>query len=141
MQKIIIDTNVLVSALIQRSYPFFIVDNAFLDKNIQWCISDPILAEYHAVLSRPKFSKYPGFIASAESLLAHIELLAIKYVPSISINIIDDPDDNKFIELAHECGITNWRRVPALNTEVGFIEDLADMVVSKFVLFVFIWFI
>ena len=104
MQKIIIDTNVLVSALIQRSYPFFIVDNAFLDKNIQWCISDPILAEYHAVLSRPKFSKYPGFIASAESLLAHIELLAIKYVPSISINIIDDPDDNKFIELAHECG-------------------------------------
>lgn len=38
--------------------------------------------------------------------------------------------DIEYRELAHENGITNWRRVPALNTEPGFIEDLAHMVVE-----------
>ena len=38
--------------------------------------------------------------------------------------------DMEYRELAKDCGITNWKRAPALNTELGFIEDLADMVVS-----------
>jgi ferrochelatase len=33
-------------------------------------------------------------------------------------------------ELAEEVGITNWRRVPALNTNVTFIDDLADAVLE-----------
>jgi ferrochelatase len=36
--------------------------------------------------------------------------------------------DIEYRELAHESGITNWRRSPALNTEQSFIDDLADMV-------------
>ncbi len=38
--------------------------------------------------------------------------------------------DIEYRELAEENGIANWRRVPALNTEEGFIEDLAHMVVE-----------
>jgi len=38
--------------------------------------------------------------------------------------------DIEYRELAFENGIKNWRRVPALNTEPGFIEDLALMVVE-----------
>lgn len=38
--------------------------------------------------------------------------------------------DIEYRELAHENGIVNWRRVPALNTDPGFIEDLAHMVVE-----------
>ena len=38
--------------------------------------------------------------------------------------------DMEYRELAHECGVLNWRRVPALNTDEDFIEDMADMVVS-----------
>ncbi len=38
--------------------------------------------------------------------------------------------DIEYRELAHENGITNWRRVPALNTDAGFIQDLANMVVE-----------
>lgn len=38
--------------------------------------------------------------------------------------------DMEYRELAHECGITNWKRVPALNTDASFIEDMADLVVS-----------
>ena len=36
--------------------------------------------------------------------------------------------DIEYRELAHEHGITNWRRSPALNTDPNFINDMADMV-------------
>ena len=68
MQKIVIDTNVLVSALIQRSYPYLIISSVFLDANIEWCISNAVVEEYHAVLNRPKFTKYPDFTFKAEGL-------------------------------------------------------------------------
>jgi ferrochelatase len=38
--------------------------------------------------------------------------------------------DIEYRELAHESGITNWRRCPALNTDMTFINDMADMVVE-----------
>lgn len=39
--------------------------------------------------------------------------------------------DMEYRELALEQGIVNWRRVPALNTDPGFISDMADMVVDS----------
>jgi protoporphyrin/coproporphyrin ferrochelatase len=36
--------------------------------------------------------------------------------------------DIEYRELAHESGVTNWRRCPALNTNEVFIDDMADMV-------------
>jgi protoheme ferro-lyase len=38
--------------------------------------------------------------------------------------------DMEYRELAEECGVTKWTRVPAMNTDPGFIADLADLVVS-----------
>eukprot|EP00798_Chlamydomonas_sp_ICE-L_P014586 gene14586-20635_t len=38
--------------------------------------------------------------------------------------------DMEYRELAHESGITNWGRVPALNTNEVFINDLADAVLE-----------
>ncbi len=55
MQKIIVDTNVFVSALIQRGYPFYIVDALFKENNLQLCISDEIFEEYYDVLNRKRF--------------------------------------------------------------------------------------
>jgi putative PIN family toxin of toxin-antitoxin system len=40
MQKVIIDTNVFVSALIQRNYPYLIVRDLFIEEKIQLCVSD-----------------------------------------------------------------------------------------------------
>lgn len=88
MQKIIIDTNVFVSALIQRSYPYLIVRELFIEERIQLCVSDQLLAEYYEVLSRPKFSQFPDFFIRAEALL--------------KISLISDQDDNKILELAEE---------------------------------------
>ncbi len=102
MQKIVIDTNVLVSALIQRSYPFLIIDELFFDSKITLCISDELLEEYYDVLNRDKFAKYPDFVTKAEQLLVEIEEKSTIYTPEIKLDIIKDKDDNKLLELADE---------------------------------------
>ena len=100
MQKIVIDTNVFVSSLIQKSYPFYIVTNIFSAGDIELCISDEVFDEYHNVLNREKFAKYPDFLAKAQRLLVDIQRRAVKYFPIVKLTIINDLDDNKLLELA-----------------------------------------
>jgi len=46
MQKIVVDTNVIVSSLIQRNYPYFIISELFIEDKIQLCISEELMAQY-----------------------------------------------------------------------------------------------
>ena len=103
MQKVVIDTNVIVSSLIQKSYPYLIVNELFIEGKFHLCVSDQIMAEYYEVLARPKFEKFQDFFVRAEALLADIETEAKKYFPTITVNLISDKDDNIFLELADEC--------------------------------------
>ena len=103
MQKIVIDTNVIVSALIQRSYPFRIINDLFLESKFQLCVSDELMSEYYEVLSRPKFAKFHDFFTRAEVLLVNIEMKSKKIVPTIKLDLISDADDNMILELADEC--------------------------------------
>ena len=103
MQRLVIDTNVLVSALIQNSYPRLIIDTVFWDTNIIWCVSTEVLYEYDLVLNRTKFHKYPGFIIKAERLLAFASKIDWKFTPQLTLKIIKDTSDNKFLELAVTC--------------------------------------
>ena len=102
MQKIVIDTNVIVSALIQRSYPNMIINELFLENKFQLCLSDELMMEYYDVLARPKFSRFQDFFSRAESLLVEIESKALKFMPSIKLDLILDKDDNKILELADQ---------------------------------------
>ncbi len=103
MQKIVIDTNVMVSSIIQRSYPYLIVKDLFTAEKVQLCISDELMAEYYDVLLRPKFAKFQDFFSRAEVLLVDIESKSTKYFPTITLNIISDDDDNMILELADKC--------------------------------------
>ena len=103
MQKIVVDTNVIVSSLIQRSYPYRIIYELFIDDRFTLCVSEKLMAEYYEVLSRPKFNRFPDFLSKAESLLADIESKAKKFTPRITIDLITDKDDNMILELADEC--------------------------------------
>jgi uncharacterized protein len=100
MQKIIIDTNVLISALIQKNYPNFIIYNYVLDNLVEVCISDELFDEYLEVLNRPKFYKYPDFISKAEFVLAQLETKATKFYPTKRFDVIADNPDNRLLELA-----------------------------------------
>jgi len=103
MQRIILDTNVLVSALIQKSFPYSIVNKLFIENKIELCISEKLMAEYYEVLRRPKFAAYHDFVARAEMLLSDIEEKAVLYSPQIEIDLLSDKDDNMILELADAC--------------------------------------
>ena len=103
MQKVIIDTNVIVSSLIQKSYPYKIVFDLFIEDRFSLCISQELMAEYYAVLERPKFAQFHEFAVKAKLVLANIELKAMYYKPHITLDLISDKDDNKILELADEC--------------------------------------
>lgn len=103
MQKIILDTNVVVSSLIQRSYPYKIIYELFVDDKFLLFVSEELMSEYYDVLSRPKFAKFPDFFGKAESLLADIETKAKKVKPTLKLDLISDKDDNMVLELADEC--------------------------------------
>ena len=101
--RVILDTNVLVSANIQRSYPFFIVDRVFADPSLQLCISDVLFAEYVEVLNREKFAKFPDFHARAQMLLKDIETYSLNFSPTSKVDLLDDEPDNRLLELAEAC--------------------------------------
>jgi hypothetical protein len=98
MQKLVIDTNVFVSALIQKSYPYLIISELFVEGRVELCISDALLEEYYAVLNRKKFAKYSDFLNKAELLTADIESKSIKFIPKKKLTIISDKGDNKLLE-------------------------------------------
>lgn len=101
--RLILDTNVLISALIQRGYPYLVIDHILGHNNLQLCISLPLLKEYVEVLNREKFSRYPDFFLQAKILIMDIQNMAVKFDPTISIDIIRDPSDNRLLELAEIC--------------------------------------
>jgi uncharacterized protein len=99
MQKIILDTNVIVSSLIQKNYPNLIVDHC-IDGNAIICISNAVLEEYLEVLGRPKFSKFADFKANADFLIASPSDASETYEPKDNLEIIKDDPDNRLLELA-----------------------------------------
>jgi len=101
--RFILDTNVLVSALIQRNYPYLIVDRVLVDGSLQLCISKQLFTEYLDVLNRDKFSRFADFHARAQTLLADIESRALKFTPTSIVDIISDHADNRLLELAEAC--------------------------------------
>jgi len=103
MLNVIIDTNVLVSAIIQKSYPYRIMSELFGKNKITLCVSDALIKEYKDVLSRPKFIRFPNFYAEAEIMLNIINAKAKKYRPKTKIQLIQDEPDNRLLELADVC--------------------------------------
>jgi putative PIN family toxin of toxin-antitoxin system len=103
MQKLVIDTNVFISSLIQRSYPYLITTELFSNKEIHLCISDEVFEEYYDVLNREKFERFADFITKAQTLLTNISRKATKYSPTFKVHLIKDTKDNKFLELSETC--------------------------------------
>lgn len=102
MQKVILDTNIVVSSLIQKSYPHYIVFDCVLEGFIQLCLSKALLNEYCDVLARSKFSKIPHFEINANIVLNRFVKTALFYDPKVRLDIIKDKSDNKLLELADE---------------------------------------
>ncbi len=99
MQKVILDTNVIISALISRGIPSKIL-TLVLRHKIELQLSEAVFSEYVKVIMRPKFSSIPNFQVNAEIVINRIEELAVRTEPTQVLNVIKDENDNRFLELA-----------------------------------------
>jgi uncharacterized protein len=101
MLKVVLDTNVLVSALLKPDSTPELVLSLILEKQVVLCVSEPIAAEYEEVLRRPKFRGLDR--NKVASFLARLKAQARCFAPQSHLDIIEtDPEDNKFLECAQE---------------------------------------
>ena len=100
MIKVVLDTNILVSALWSKSSkPATLVHKA-LEQVFAVCYDHRIMQEYTDVLNRPKF---PFSQADINDLIIGIKSTGLSViVPEIDIDFIDY-DDRKFYEVAKYC--------------------------------------
>jgi uncharacterized protein len=96
--RAVIDTNVLVSALLSPSGNAALIVLAVRQGMIRPCFSDAILAEYATVLARPRFAFPPDQIAALLAMLRDKgECFNAEAAPLPS----PDPADTKFLHCAH----------------------------------------
>ena len=98
---VVLDTNILVSALLSPFGPPARVVDLLLGGDIQAAYDDRLLAEYREVLARPKFSFAPEDVAA---LLAYLEADG-EHVTARSLpHALPDADDLPFLEVATQAG-------------------------------------
>lgn len=100
MQKLILDTNVIVSALISSSIPTKILYELVLTKKVDACLSEEVFAEYVEVLNRDKFANFVNFKTKAEVVLNKMREISSFYRINTKVEVLTDTSDNKFLELA-----------------------------------------
>lgn len=100
MHKVVLDTNVLVSALISTGFPNKLFHNIIAPKLAQLIVSEEVIKEYEDVLKYSKFGKHAEFAKNSEIILSHIKRIGKLHKPNIRLFVIKDIDDNKFLELA-----------------------------------------
>ena len=93
--KILIDTNILISALFFGKFPKEFL-NEVLVKNFEICINDKILDEYEATIHKKILKK-----KILDEVLYEKFLQDVRFFESVSdLKICRDPDDDKFINCA-----------------------------------------
>jgi len=98
MTRLVLDTNLLVSALLTpQGAPAQVLALTISDPDIQLCVSADIFAEYEEVLGRPVFRRSSYEI---DGVLGTIRESAFWVKPSETAAACSDPDDNIFLECA-----------------------------------------
>lgn len=98
MIRVVVDTNIFVSALLQPGgLPAQVLLLALVGENVQLCISADIYSEYEEVIRRPRFMWSETEIADA---LRAIRAQGAWVKPSERVRACSDPDDNIFLECA-----------------------------------------
>jgi uncharacterized protein len=99
MIRIVLDTNVLISAHLKDTGAEARVFDLVTNQRVSLCASDPILSEYEGVLSRPKFRIDKQRVSQSTDLIRRVAVLV---TPSESVSASSDEPDNRFLECAEE---------------------------------------
>jgi putative PIN family toxin of toxin-antitoxin system len=101
MIKLVLDTNIIVSALLQPLGPSAQIFVISLSGSLQLCVSGAVYAEYEEVISRPRLKR------SGETIVATLESIREKGFwvrPVETVRACPDPDDDIFLECAQAAG-------------------------------------
>lgn len=121
VERVVLDTNVLISAALSRlGKPFacfdWVLDNATL------IVSRELLEELETRLARPKFSKYLDD-SRRRAFVADLGLSSVQVELSGAVTVCRDPDDNKLLEMAvvgrADCLVTGDRDLLVLDPFEG----------------------
>jgi len=97
--KAVVDTNVLVSGIINMQHaPGRIVDR-IRAKALKLVVDDRILAEYQSVLLGKRLRKWVAE-EDARDLIAFLSLDADRIAPTVHVEGLPDPGDVPFLEVA-----------------------------------------
>ncbi len=97
MIRVVLDTNIVVSALLQPLGPSAQIFVVSLGGSIQLCVSGSVYAEYEEVISRPRLKRSEEIIAAT---LQSIREKGFWVRPVEKVQACLDPDDDIFLECA-----------------------------------------
>lgn len=103
--RVVLDTNVFISAFLWRGIPKEIFKLAKRGK-ITICVSGEIVEEFQKVLSYPKFQDPLTIIKKTPSEIVNEFLEIVEYYSPKKFSTIiikDDPSDDKFLACAVSC--------------------------------------
>lgn len=105
--RVVLDTNVVVSALLWGGLPYRLLEMATMGA-IQLYVSPVLLDELREVLARPHLAaRFVGHRGSAaEALVLYAELATCVRPTSVPAVVPDDPDDDHVIACARSAGAT-----------------------------------
>ena len=136
MIRVVLDTNILISALLQpQGVPARTFLISLAGTTAQLCVSGDIYAEYEEVIRRPKFNRGEAVI---EDALCAIRQNGFWVKPSEKVHACSDADDDIFLECvqtarAHYLVTGNLKHFPAkwADTQIvtvrQFLDALADI--------------
>ncbi|HVR27786.1 MAG TPA: putative toxin-antitoxin system toxin component, PIN family [Candidatus Polarisedimenticolia bacterium] len=136
MIRVVLDTNILVSALLQpQGLPARTFLMTLAGTRAQLCVSGDIYAEYEEVIRRAKFNRTE---AAIETALGAIRQNGVWVKPSEKMHACSDPDDDIFLECAqaaraHYIVTGNRKHFPAKWTDAQivsarqFLDTMADI--------------
>ena len=98
MIRIVLDTNVLISALLNsQGLPAQVFLMVLADRDTELCVSGDIYAEYETVIRRSHFKRSESEI---EATLGAIRERGFWVKPTQRLHACSDPDDDIFLECA-----------------------------------------
>jgi putative PIN family toxin of toxin-antitoxin system len=133
--RIVLDTNVLISAAVKPLGRQALVINLVAFRAVELFVSEAVLAEYREVFNRPKFARLPA--ADVATLLALIEGEATMVTPTTRLEISKHDSDNRFYECADAAqadyivtGNTRHFTKPHKNTQIISGRELLELMAA-----------
>ena len=126
--KIVIDTNVFISAVFFGGLPLKVIQSVISKQNDAY-ISPEIWDEYNDVIERMT-KKYPSRLK--QQLIDEVFKIFKVIIPSSEISICRDPDDDKFISCAIDAGCMYIVSGDDDLLSLGNVEDVTICTPSEF---------